>query len=128
MQLHNLLLLTDIGMSYLALPSDNSTIRSVADFGAVVIVGEHDAVGASALASYDQAFSLGIELRYRRRLDWKQSIDLGIGIPIWGAYGAGSVYGLLKWNPLPWFCIALRPELRRKAGSNFQYQYIGCNQ
>ena len=85
------------------------------------------------LPSFDEQrtipFHVGAELRYRHRLDSKQSIDFGIGLSLFGQSSLSErvalYYGLVKWNPVHWFGIALRPEMQRKGGQGFEYIWPG---
>ena len=106
--------------------------RAMTDWGALAHVGPRDAVGVSFFASLDaDAFVLGPAVRYRRWIGPDQSVDIALGTPVLSSdYGATlSAYGLVKWNPVHWVGIALRPEVRRpvttcdqtgcRAGSRF---------
>jgi hypothetical protein len=127
--LHSVLYLANLGAYWLAVPSDKAGIRGVADFGALLVVGTNDAIGVSVFASSDAAnlFNAGAGFRYRRRVDSRQSFDFGIGMPLYGESSltdyTASVYGLVKWNPSPWFGIALRPELRKVGGPQYEFAW-----
>jgi hypothetical protein len=105
---------------YLLLGRDalgSSAYREVADWGAMVNVGEKDAVGGSVFASFDRAgLTLGPAARYRRWLSASASVEVAVGTPLVSSTGAiqpGSLFGLAKWSPNDWFSVAARPELAR---------------
>jgi len=91
--------------------------REVADWGALVTVGEKDAVGGSVFASLDRAgLLLGPELRYRRWLTASAALDLAVGTPLVSSSGnitSGSITALVRWSPNSWFAVAARPEALR---------------
>jgi hypothetical protein len=135
-----IVVLTDFGLYYTPIPSDKSGMRAVADWGVLFNISETDAFGITVFGSLDHdEFSFGPEVRYRRWLGSEQSIDVAIGLPLPGLGNApqgswaASPHGLVKWNPVHWFGIALRPELRRRTApkifvldpSGFLYQEPG---
>jgi len=90
--------------------------REVADWGAMVNVGEKDAVGGSVFASLDRVgVLLGPEVRYRRWLSASAALDIGVGTPLVSSTGniSGSITGLVRWSPTPWLAVAARPEALR---------------
>ena len=95
----------------------SSAYREVADWGAMVNLGEKDAVGGSVFASFDRAgLTLGPAVRYRRWLSASASVEVAVGTPIVSSTGdiqPGSLFGLAKWSPNDWFSVAARPELAR---------------
>ena len=112
-------LLTNFG-GYLMVGKDDwgdSHVREVADWGAMVNVGEKDAVGGSVFASVDRAgLLLGPEVRYRRWLSGSAALDVAVGTPLVSSSGniaSGSITGLVRWSPSPWFAVAARPEALR---------------
>ena len=112
-------LLTNFG-GYLMVGKDDwgdSHFREVADWGAMVNVGEKDAVGGSVFASVDRAgLLLGPEVRYRRWLSASAGLDVAVGTPLVsssGSIASGSITGLVRWSPSPWFAVAARPEALR---------------
>jgi hypothetical protein len=112
-------LLTNFG-AYLLVGKDDwgdSHVREVADWGAMVNVGEKDAVGGSVFASVDRAgLLLGPEVRYRRWLSASAALDVAIGTPLVSSSGniaSGSITGLVRWSPSRWFAVAARPEALR---------------
>jgi|SRR5712692_230875 len=92
-------------------------LREVADWGAMVNVGEKDAVGGSVFASLDRdGFALGPAARYRRWLSASASVEVAVGTSLVSSSGnlqPGSVFGLVKWSPNDGFSIGARPELAR---------------
>ena len=112
-------LLTNFG-GYLLVGKDDwgdSPLREVADWGAMVNVGEKDAVGGSVFASLDRAgLLLGPEVRYRRWLSASAALDVAVGTPLVNSTGnvaSGSITALVRWSPSPWFAVAARPEAQR---------------
>lgn len=112
-------LLTNFG-AYLMVGKDDwgdSPLREVADWGAMVNVGEKDAVGGSVFASLDRAgLLLGPEVRYRRWLSASAALDVAVGTPLVSSSGniaSGSITGLVRWSPSPWLAVAARPEALR---------------
>ena len=118
------MILTDFG-GYLqwSTISGGEPLRVVGDWGVLVNVGARNAVGVSFFTSYDSGdgLILGPAVRYRRWLSPTQSIDLGLGTPLYTSdYEAAlSAYGLIKYNPTHWVGFAVRPELRRQTSSDF---------
>jgi len=81
------------------------------------------AIGASWFVNFDQnGASTGPVARYRRWLTSRASLDIAIGTPVAAgtAFGSdgllqpGSVLGLLKYSPVPYLGIAVRPEFIRR--------------
>jgi hypothetical protein len=91
--------------------------REVADWGALVNVGEKNAVGGSVFASLDRAgLLLGPEVRYRRWLSASAALDVAVGTPLVSSTGnieSGSITGLVRWSPNSWLAVAARPEALR---------------
>ena len=94
--------------------------RATGDWGALVNVGQRDAVGVSVLgsgetSSYGDQFELSAFVRYRRWFANGRSLDLGLGMPVIlrNSDALRSPYGLVKFNLDPRWGVALRPELRR---------------
>ena len=113
-----LFLLTNAGV-YVGSPSP----RALVDWGVMVQVGRQAAIGASFFAIGDHdGFAGGPTVRYRRWLGPQASLDVAVGTSIVVSTTnnnpeTGSLYGLVKWNPVPWFGIAARPELIRRIQS-----------
>ncbi len=97
-------------------------IGLVAACGVMMNVGRRDAIGASFFALGDiDGFTAGPAVRYRRWLGPQASLDVSVGTSIVASHSirnnpikTGSLYGLVKWNPEPWFGVAARPELIRR--------------
>jgi hypothetical protein len=120
----DVIILTDFGFYWLFPPTDRARLRLVADYGVLVNVSELDAVGATFFASIGSEFHIGPEIRYRHWLGANNSIDFGFGLPIEKSYDGSwvaSPYGLVKWNPIHWFGLALRMELRRPSQWDLDY-------
>jgi len=112
-------LFTNAG-GYLRLGSSNGggLLRGIADWGAMVNVTPRNAVGGSWFVTADEdEFTMGPSLRYRRWFERGGSLDLSVGTPIANSDGdvkAGSVFALVKYNPVHWFGLAVRPEYLRR--------------
>jgi hypothetical protein len=120
-------LLTNFG-GYLLVGKDDwgdSPLREVADWGAMVNVGEKSAVGASVFASLDRAgLLLGPEVRYRRWLSASAALDVAVGTPLVSSSGnieSGSITALVRWSPNTWIAVAARPEALRWTST------VSCN-
>lgn len=102
------------------------TTRYIMDWGVMRNLDPRNAIGGSLFLAIDDdgTLSIGPMLRYRRWLNDRQSLDFGVGTPIAnnrqtvlsGIARRGSVLGLVKYNPVPWFGIAVRPEVLRGTG------------
>jgi len=80
--------------------------------------GKRNAFGASWFVHLDEdELSTGPVVRYRRWFDNDQSLDLAVGTPVYGSENlkSGSILGSVKYNPVHWFGVALRPEMVRRA-------------
>jgi hypothetical protein len=91
--------------------------RGVVDLGVMVNVAKRDAIGASwFFLADDDGFTTGPALRYRRWFKQERSLDLAVGTPIANSeeVETGSVFGLIKYNPVHWFGAAVRPEYVRR--------------
>ncbi len=113
--------LTNAG-GYVTRRSGTTGSRALVDWGVMVNVGERDAIGASFFALQDNegGGAAGPVVRYRRWLRPPTSLDVAVGTAIVGDVKTGSLYGLVKWNPVHWFGVAARPDLIR------QTVYTGC--
>lgn len=111
--------LTNAG-GYIRLGSTSGAtpLRAIVDWGVMVNVSRRDAIGGSWFVTLDEDdFSTGPVVRYRRWFERDRSLDVAIGTPIASGQGlkAGSVLGLVKYNPVHWFGVAVRPEYLRRA-------------
>lgn len=100
---------------------------AVADWGVLFNVGARTAVGASVFASQSRyGFELGPAVHYRRWLGSDQSIDLALGTPLYSSEGSVAVapYGLVKYNPVHWAGLAVRPEWRRGSYNGQPYSFV----
>lgn len=112
-------ILTSFG-TYVLLGSGDfggTPFREVADWGAMVNVGQKDAIGGSVFASLDRSgLTVGPAARYRHWLSASASVEVALGTPLMAStqdLQPGSVFGLVKWSPNDWFSVAARPELGR---------------
>ncbi len=96
-----------------------SPARAIVDWGVIVNLDPRNGVGGSWFVALDEDdFSTGPVLRYRRWFTPMQSLDVAVGTPVAGGNGitTGSVLALIKYNPVHWFGVAVRPEyVRRQA-------------
>ena len=109
--------LTNAG-GYLMTNSHSSPWRAVIDWGVMVNVNRRAAIGASWFVSLDDAsLTTGPVVRYRRWFGHARSLDLAVGTPIASDehVQAGSIFALVKYNPVSWFGVAVRPEYLRHA-------------
>lgn len=97
---------------------DERSLAAVLDYGFMVSVTPHDAVGASFFASIETNAAVGPAVRYRRWIDNHASLDLALGVPVNGRQT--GVFGLVKVNPNDWLGVALRPKLIQG------YDYTSC--
>lgn len=120
-------LLTNAGGFVTSNPRQNETpFRALVDWGFMVNTGQRNAFGASWFVTYDQdEFTSGPALRYRRWLAPERSLDIAVGTPLTNDHtGLGSVLGMVKYNPVHWAGIAVRPELVRR--ELFTCDLSGC--
>lgn len=100
---------------------------AVADLGVLFNVGARTALGASVFASQTRyGFELGPAAHYRRWLGPDKSIDLALGTPLYSSEGSVAVapYGLVKYNPVHWAGLAVRPEWRRGSYNAQPYSFV----
>lgn len=98
-----------------------------ANWGVLVNTGARTAFGASVFASQSRyGFELGPAVHYRRWLGRDQSIDLALGIPLFSSAGTVAVapYGLVKYNPVHWAGLAVRPEWRHGSYNAQPYSFV----
>ena len=101
-------------------------------------IGPLTAMGVSWFVTTDFIGGTGPAVRYRRWLTDKRSLDLAVGVPVAvsnpypnTAVGPqGIVLGLVKYNPVPWMGIAVRPEIavRRIAYDCATHPCVGITQ
>lgn len=89
--------------------------RVLADWGVIIPVSERSRVGLSAMVSLDNDYSfVAIFARYRRMLDSVRSIEVALGVPTSnGPNHRAAPLGLIKYNMMRHFGVALRPEINR---------------
>lgn len=92
--------------------------RGAVDLGLMLKLGRRNAVGATWFISHDGSDMLtGPMLRYRRWVSGTASVDLGIGINTNADdFVAGGAIGLVKFNPVDWVGIGIRPGIVRQYG------------
>jgi hypothetical protein len=127
-------ILSNFGAYYVVTGSSSGgqPMRAVGDYGVLVNVGAQTAIGLSLFASFDtDELVLGPAVHYRRWFGSSQSLDLSLGMPLTSQYDMQytpvyTPYGLIKYNPVHWFGIAVRPELRRYSGQSHFMMSIGA--
>jgi hypothetical protein len=98
------------------------TARLMTDLGVMYNLGVHDAAGASLFATLDDyGWSAGASVRYRRWWKGDHSLDIAVGTPlVWSGTSfynmmsgpeRSSIMGLIRYSPVPWFALAVRPEI-----------------
>jgi hypothetical protein len=105
--------LTEAGIHVTTAPGHARLITTVGMLGKT---GSSDAVGLAMFLSGDEHLAYGFEARYRHWFGPHHFIDAGVGVPVYveneGLAGIKSPYMMVKWSPVDWFGIALRPEYR----------------
>lgn len=84
-----------------------SSPSAVFEGGFMVNVSRRDAVGASLLATIADNNVAGVAVHYRRWLGKDASLEAAVGVPTDGQSG---VFGALKYNPVNWLGLVLRPR------------------
>jgi len=104
----------------------DTRLRGFVDWGFLANRGPRQAFGASWFVSLDEdQVSTGPVVRYRRWLDADRSLDIALGTPVWGEeIRPGSLLGLVKYNPVHWAGVGLRPEVVRRR--SFTCGPAGC--
>jgi len=95
-----------------------SPLRAIVDWGVMVNASPRHAIGGSWFVTLDEDdFSTGPAVHYRRWFEGNRSLDVALGTTVAGDnLKAGSILGLVKYNPVHWFGVGVRPEyLRRSA-------------
>ena len=92
-------------------------LRAIVDWGVMVNTSPGHAIGGSWFATLDEDdFSTGPAVRYRRWFEGGRSLDVSLGTPVAGdQLKAGSIFGLVKYNPVHWFGVGVRPEYLRRS-------------
>lgn len=107
--------LTNAGLY--ARPGRGKILRAMVDWGVMVNLDPHTAVGGSWFVTLDEDnFGTGPMARFRYWFPNDASLDVGIGLPLSAGNDVrrGSVYSLVKYNPVHWFGVAVRPEYVRR--------------
>ncbi len=116
-------ILTEVGIH---LASAGNGGRGLATNGLLIKTGTADAVGVALAYTVDQEQGSAPEIRYRHWFNRDQYFDLGIGFPnrkaSTGFEWSASPSLLLKWNPVEWFGLAIRPEYRRTVKGTTRYE------
>ena len=97
----------------------DSTGRRVELFiegGAMRSFGSRNAAGVTWFLALDNnPGSTGPGLRYRRWVTRRQSVEGGVGVPLFSwDYEAGTLFGLIRYSPAPWIGLSVRPERIRR--------------
>jgi hypothetical protein len=87
--------------------------RVVLDDGVMFNTGLRDAVGGSLMVSVGGYSIAAPMLTYRRWFARDRSLDVGVGIPVGGDLKAGSIVSAVRYSPVHWLGIGIRPEYRR---------------
>lgn len=103
-------------------PFPESTGGVIVEWGVMRNLGPRNAIGVSWFFAFNgDGLSTGPTMRYHRWLKGGRSLDFGVGTPINrlernpNNVGSGSVLGFAKYNPVPWFGVAVRPEVVRRS-------------
>jgi len=112
---------------------DVHSAQVITELGAMRNLGRHHAIGATWFISLaEEEFSTGPAVRYRLWLDERQSIDVGVGTTVapdsdsYGEPRRGSLLGVVRYSPAPWFALAVRPEVWHHADCAEPESGYGC--
>lgn len=96
--------------------SGRAPLMVVVDWGVMGNVGTRTAIGASVFVSVDEggAGMLGSAVRYGLWISPRTSLEFAVGTALLGEAGPGSILGLVRWSPAPWFALTARPEMLRR--------------
>jgi hypothetical protein len=97
-----------------------SPLRAIVDWGVMVNGSPRHAIGGSWFVTLDQEdFTTGPVVRYRRWFERDRSLDVALGTAVAGGQlKAGSILGLVKYNPVHWLGVGVRPEYLRRSAFN----------
>jgi len=101
--------------------------RATVDWGAMVNTSQRNAFGASWFVTLEEEddFSTGPVARYRRWFGEGRSLDVAVGTPVAAdQLKPGSILGSVKYSPVQWFGVALRPEAVRR--TTYECVDVGC--
>lgn len=113
-----LFFLTNAGVYVRA--GETSPWQAIVDWGAMMNLNQRTAIGGSAFVTLDEddEFTIGLVARYRHWFQRGRSLDLAVGTPLTSGgrprLKSGSLLALVKYNPVHWFGVALRPEYIRR--------------
>lgn len=100
-----------------AKPGSGKPLRAMVDWGVMVNLNPRTALGGSWFVTLDEDnFGTGPMARFRHWFPNDASLEVGVGTPLAGGHEikSGSVYTLIKYNPVHWFGVAVRPEYVRR--------------
>jgi hypothetical protein len=128
------------GSDVFVIPGDQTAVgsRVIGDLGVMWNIGPRNAVGVSWFVTTDFIGGTGPAVRYRRWLTDRRSLDFAVGVPVAVSNPypdttvgpEGLVLGLVKYNPVPWIGVAVRPEvaLRRIAYDCSTHPCVGITE
>lgn len=96
---------------------EGSPFRAIVDWGVMVNVSPRHAIGGSWFVTLDEdEFTTGPFAHYRFWFERDHSLDVAVGTPVAGGENleAGSIFALVKYNPVHWFGVGVRPEYVRR--------------
>ena len=108
--------LTNAG-AYIRRTQGETMGRATVDWGVMVNTSPRNAFGASWFVTFEEEddLSTGPAARYRRWFGEGRSLDVAVGTPVAGdQLKPGSILGSVKYSPVQWFGVALRPEAVRR--------------
>jgi hypothetical protein len=93
--------------------------RASVDWGYMANASTRNAFGGSWFVAYnglEDELSTGPVARYRRWFQKSRSLDVAVGTPVFAnsTLKPGSILAAVKYNPVHWFGVALRPEMVRR--------------
>ncbi len=109
--------ITNAGVYIKPATTNGASLRAIVDWGVMVNASPRHAIGGSWFVTLDEDdFTTGPVVRYRLWFEGDRSLDVAVGTPIAGGDNlkAGSILGLVKYNPVHWFGVAVRPEYVRR--------------
>jgi hypothetical protein len=118
--------LTNAG-AYIGRPEGRTSFRGTVDWGVMVNTSPRNAFGASWFVTLDEEddFSTGPVARYRRWFGEGRSLDVAVGTPVAAdQIKPGSILASVKYSPVQWFGVALRPEAVRR--TTYECVDAGC--
>jgi hypothetical protein len=95
----------------------DSRLRAIVDWGVMVNASPRHAIGGSWFVTLDEDdFTTGPVIRYRHWFQRDRSLEVALGTAVASGNNlkAGSILGLVKYNPVHWFGVGVRPEYLRR--------------